>query len=377
MTVATRGAYPRMARPGRSDLTAKPTGLGWVIASEGLTSVLGFLALMTLARRLGPDRFSDVEFATAVTVWLLVLVRGGFDVIVTREAARKVGLVAPLTDLLLGLRLVSAVVAFALAVAIGWVVGPPRETLVVLAGLVLFGSAGAADLWPRALGRLGWIAVGPVVRALAYYLLILELIRDSNDATRAVICVVIAEGLASLATWWVHRTRIGPVIPRWRGRASRVLAVRGVQAGLIRFGRVTLFGLDLLAMGGWRGEDVGEYAAARRVVFALVGLGMVLPATLGPSIARAWMDGSRDASARVSWIAGALWTWTLPATIGLAMTADRTMPILFGPDYADGGCWLVIVTARLPWLLASSLAQTALVACRREALCLRLVAWQT
>ena len=60
--------------------------------------------IVYLARRLGPSSFARVEYAAAVAAWLLVVVRGGVDVIVYREAARRPRLIRPLTDLLIGLR---------------------------------------------------------------------------------------------------------------------------------------------------------------------------------------------------------------------------------------------------------------------------------
>jgi hypothetical protein len=46
--------------------------------------------------------------------------------------------------------------------------------------------------------------------------------------------------------------------------------------------------------------------------------------------------------------------------------ADWGMPFLFGRAYRQGGPWLALVAARLPWLLTTSFIQAALVSCRRE-----------
>jgi O-antigen/teichoic acid export membrane protein len=62
----------------------------------------------------------------------------------------------------------------------------------------------------------------------------------------------------------------------------------------------------------------------------------------------------------------ALWALSLPASVGQALTADRWMPLLFGESYRQGGPWLALVAARLPWLLTASFDQAALVSCRRE-----------
>ncbi len=64
----------------------RPAGLSWMFASELISGALGFLVMVHLARRLGPSSFARLEYAAAVAAWLLVVVRGGVDVIATREA---------------------------------------------------------------------------------------------------------------------------------------------------------------------------------------------------------------------------------------------------------------------------------------------------
>jgi O-antigen/teichoic acid export membrane protein len=139
-----------------------------------------------------------------------------------------------------------------------------------------------------------------------------------------------------------------------------VLARRGLIAGLIRFGRVSLYGADLLALGWWVGPELGSYAAARRIVFGLVALGLVVPASVAPLIARGWAEGTHSARGLIAEALGRVWMFSLPAAVGLALTSDRWMPLLFGASYREGGPWL-------PWLLTASFAQAALISCRREA----------
>src|SRR5260370_21478936 len=62
-----------------------------------------------------------------------------------------------------------------------------------------------------------------------------------------------------------------------------------------------------------------------------------------------------------------------PASVGLALRANRWMPLLFGSVYRAGGPLLAVIALRLPWLLSVTFAQTALVSCRRENDALRLV----
>ena len=72
---------------------------------------------------LGPTAFSHVEYAAAVTAWSLVVVRGGLEVIVYREAARRPRLIHSLTEILIGLRLACAVVGYAIVLLIASAIG--------------------------------------------------------------------------------------------------------------------------------------------------------------------------------------------------------------------------------------------------------------
>jgi O-antigen/teichoic acid export membrane protein len=345
----------------------RPFGLSWMLASELFAAGVGFAVMVHLARRLGPSSFARVEYAAAVAAWLLVVVRGGVDVIATREAARRPRLVRPLTDVLVGLRCVAALVGYALVLIVAALVGPTRGAVVAVAGLMLFPSAFVTDVGLRASGRLWWLALSQAVRAVGYALVVLVLVWGPADASRAAWCLVAAEALGALVPLAIHTREHGFPRPRLRRRVALVLTRRGLIAGMIRFGRVSLYGADLLALGWWAGPELGTYAAARRLVFGLVALGLVVPASVAPLIARGWAAGTQSARGLITDALGRLWVLSLPAAVGLALTADRWMPLLFGAGYQQGGPWLALVAARLPWLLTASFDQAALVSCRREA----------
>jgi len=139
---------------------------------------------------------------------------------------------------------------------------------------------------------------------------------------------------------------------------------------------VSLYAADVLALGWWAGDEFGAYAGARRLVFALIGLGLAVPSALAPMVARAWAEGQPEASRRVAMILCGLWSASLPAAVGLTLTAGRWMPAVFGAAYLGGGPLLALVAARLPWVLAAGASQAALVACRRERAALRVILWQ-
>lgn len=373
-SLATR---PCPVRPTRIDAgRARPSGVRRLMAAEALAGLFGFAATVHLARGLGPAAFARFEFAAAATGWLLVVVRGGIDVVVYREAARRPRLVGRFTDLLIGLRL-----AFAAAgcVAIGLLaplLGPARGAVLAVSGLALLPAAWAADVAPRASGRFAWVALVQAARVVAYASLVHSLITGSGHATRAAWCAVAAEAIAAGMFSARHAAAWGWPRPRYRRRAWSVLARRGLVAGLGRLGRVGLYAADVLLLGLLAAPDLGPYVAARRVAFGVAALGLVVPATVGPVLARAWASGAGPAGRALETAARGLVAIALPAAAGLMLVADRLMPALVGSTYRDAGPALVANAARLAPLLVGNLHHAALVAFRRESASLALIAAQ-
>ena len=350
-----------------------PRGLGWLLIAETTSAGLGFAALVILARRLGPGPLARVEFASAVAAVMLVVVRGGIESIAIREAARRPRLIARWTGILLGVKLVLAVVSF-MAVLIVAVVAREQRATIAAAGLVLFPSALLADLGPRASGRLGVVALAQIVKASSLAMAAWILVKGPDHATLAAACATVAEAGAVAVLAVAHVRRFG--WPRWfpSHRVATILIRRGIVASVSRLGRVFLFAADVLALGTFAVTiPAGPYLAARRVAFALAALGLVVPSALAPTIARAWVSGQAAAREAVGNATARVLAMALPASVGLALTADGWIATLFGDAYRDGGLALAVLAARLPLLLIAATDQAALIAVRREATALRLV----
>ncbi len=374
MSLATTRArrFTRHLRLERGSRSPESGGLLWVVGSEATAGAVGFFVLVHQARSLGPSSFAALEYAGAVMAWMLVLVRGGMDVIVYREAARRPRLVGRLTQLLIGLRLVAASVGYLLIMAVAATAGAERAGALLVAGLSLFASAWVADVGLRASCRVKELAASQALRAFGTAGAVYLCVRGPSDLMKAALCLVVGEVLGAVVPCWRHCREHGWTMPGLRKRAALVIAKRGAVTGLTRFVRVTLYGLDLLALGWWAGSEFGPYAASRRLVFAMVAIGLVVPAVLGPRIARAWCEGVGPTRKLIGDSLAMTWAIGLPAAIGLGLTAERWMPLLFGEAYRQGGPWLALLASRLPWLLTATFAQAALIACRREDWSLRL-----
>jgi O-antigen/teichoic acid export membrane protein len=337
-----------------------------------VSGLLGFYVAVHLARHLGSAGFGHLEFGAAVVAWILVLVRSGVEQIVFREAARRPRLIGPLTDALIGLKGIAAAAGFAMVLTLSPWLGRDRAHVLILTGVLLFPAALIADVGPRALGQLTIVAISQLVRGLFLVVWVVALVKSSSALPFAALGASAAELAGGMIYLFWHSARYGLPRPRVRPKVWRVLAHRGLIASITRFARVWLYGADVIVLGCLAVPEYGSYAAARRIVFALVALGLVVPTAFGSAIARAWASGAEPARRAIARCTTLLIGGSVPAAIGLILTARFLMPRLFGSEYARGSIWLELIAGRLPLLLLFTLGQTALVACRRENAALRL-----
>ncbi|HEY2159631.1 MAG TPA: methyltransferase domain-containing protein, partial [Isosphaeraceae bacterium] len=172
-------------------------GLAACLGAEVVAGACGFGSTVHLARRLGPGGFTSLEVALAIAAWLLVLVRGGLDQIIVREASRRPRLVGRLTGLLLALRLAWAAAAMVLLWPIARL-GGVEPWIVAASGLVLLTSALVADVGPRARNELPLLAVAQVVRAVGSVGFVMLMVNEPANIVRAAAAPGVAEGIVAL-----------------------------------------------------------------------------------------------------------------------------------------------------------------------------------
>lgn len=346
---------------------------GVLVAAEIFSATIGFAVLIRSARLLGPEAFSSVEYAAAVAGVVLVAVRGGVETIVHREAARRPRLIAPLSEALILVKITLAALGLLVIAALGFAGGRPAITLV--GGCLLIPAALCLDVGPRALGQFGVLAAVQAARAIGIGCAALLLVRGPENALGAASCAVIAESVAAVAFAAIHIRLHGMPRPRIRLHAAWCLAERGAVASLCRLGRVFLYAADVLVLCTLATvSDAGTYAAGRRVVFAIIGIAVVVPAALGPIVAAAWKEsGPAAARALIERSTSRLLGPAVAVAFGLILTAEGWMPFLFGSIYRDGSASLRVIAARLPLLLLAATVGTTLIAVRRERESLRIV----
>lgn len=306
------------------------------IASGEVTArLVAFAATALLTRRLGPEGFGIVGFATAIAGYLTLAVNSGLNEVGGREVARDPGSARTVYAGVLTIRLAIAAAAL-LVLGVVSVLLPlePRVRLVVFLSGLSFVSLAADPSWVyRGLERpVG--AAAQVLAQLLYVAGVATLVHDPSDVTRVPVAQFGGEIVAALVFGL-------PLLGwRWPGTAwalgRRLLASAGFLTAS-RVLRTLILTFDVVFLGFTvAAADVGLYTAAYRFCFLLMAIGGAVNAGYLPSFTRAAAEGPaavRDLlsdALRTSLLIGA------PLVAGSIAIAGPLLGLLFGRAFESG-----------------------------------------
>lgn len=124
-----------------SSTVSRPHGLARnvfnLLMGQVSTTILTIILSAVVARTLGPSDFGVLYLVTAAATFTYVFVDWGHGAYVIREVARHPERTGELMGTVLVIRVVTALCLMAPAVFIGWLLGYPVRTLLMIAGIIV------------------------------------------------------------------------------------------------------------------------------------------------------------------------------------------------------------------------------------------------
>lgn len=360
------------ARTGTDPTTARRVARNFAALSmaEVVCRATSVMVTLYLAAVLEPSGYGRIEFAFQLVVWLVLLVRDGLEMIVTREIARHPRLVRVLVNQVLAFRLLMASGLFAL-LSVLCVVGvsePAERSVLWFYGLLLLTTALGMDYVFRARERMGLVAISLVARTMVYALAVAVCVVSPAGLTIVPICLVAGEACGIALVWTCYVREHGWPRPRLSRRFVGVCLTRGRSIYTIQLCQTVLSSIDLMVVGvlsQW--ADVGRYGAPHRIMMALLTFGLIFQQAVFPSLARSWRDSLETSRRTLDTLIRVLVLGLLPIAAGVSALAPSLVALLLPASYGEAGLLLALGIWRAPLLTLAYLLQTKLVALNREA----------
>ena len=312
---------------------------------EAIARGLAFLAMLIVARRLGPSMYGVIGVASGIMLYLNQVADGGVELSGVPAVARRREGLDDLVSSALTVRVVVALLLAAIVIVVGVTVFPQPDgaILALYAVGLVFVAVGARWVYVG-LQRTTWVAGARIAGELTALVIILASVRDVGDVALVPIAVVTGAGVAAaLMLIGLSRINVHARVSRDRGK-SRELFERGPHlVGFTLLGLV-LFNADLIYLRFVSGQAAaGYYNAAYTFIAFAANLSIVWSQSVMPALARYdATDPQRNVVYETSMLLA--YAVALPVAVGGMLTARPLIDLVFGSQY------LAAVQA-LVWLL--------------------------
>ncbi len=303
------------------------------IAARGIA----FFGIAFLARKLGPEGFGIIGFATAVYSYLALAVTAGFNDIGAREVASRPNKAADTAINVIFVRFALALIIF---VAVGLVVLflEKRQTavlVVLLMSLSLFSLAIDTSWVYKGLERNHRVGIALVLGQALYIGTLLLFVKDGGDVLVVPLAQFFGEMSAALLLLIPLLIPFGGISLNLR-EGWRILRSSGFLT-VTRLLRTVIYSFDVVLIGFWLGErEVGLYTAPYRICFLFVAIAAAIYISYLPSITRAFADGISQAQSVAERSINLAATIAAPMVVGGMILAAPLLNFIFGAEYVEG-----------------------------------------
>ena len=349
------GASPSPARE-TGGLGRVVRGFGALAASSLVSQLVGFAALVYVARRTGATNLGAYTFALLLATYFNLFASLGIDYLATRDLAQgrdSVGSIVGETLVLQGvlsLPLYFGLIALAPLLSTNHEV----ERLIPIVGLILVTTTFTLDWALIALKKSGsvalWRLIGQVVYASLVPLLVIE---GRSGIFHYAWLNILGLGVTAMGLMWVF-VRLTAIRPHVS--TSRMLWLRLRRSLPFAYSLLMIqiyAGIGSLMLGYlYSTHAVGIYAVASKLPLALIGFANLWLNVLFPHTAQRLLADARGFAHDLGRIMTATIVIAAAATVGAFLCAGTLMATLFGASFQ---------AAAVPFALLSGAAALVLV----------------
>jgi len=324
--------------------------------------------MLVVARLLGPSALGQLAIAQAVVAYAGVVGDGGLTILtqrmMVREPTREARLVATATSIQLSLAPLLAAAVFG-ASAVLPIDKAARNLVIVLSPLIVMQALNLFYVM-QARAQIGQFAIvrtlGQAVTAILGMTLVIVL-RSNTWAAVSIWTGALFADLLCFGALRANGFRLGR--PDWA--VAKHLLRSGWAYLAIAVLSWVLQSFDILVIGATRSsQDVGQYAAAYRIVLVAVGLAAVIHTVVFPELIRRYRD---DPPAFARFLTALI---RQSARVGYAMAAFVAVAgaqiayTLYGSEFRRSGLILSLLFLSVPLSYCASLMGQGLLAAGRE-----------
>ena len=351
---------------------AKNTGVLGI--SQVITSILGFVVLIYIARYLGEVGFGKYSFAISFTALFIIFADLGISNLIIRELARNKELTNEYLTNVSVIKLLLSFLAFGfIAVTINLMDYPQDTTYAVyLFGvyMILTSFALAFKSIFQAYEKMEYTAVVMIIEKIILIPLVLFVLTSGYGLIELAYVYVFAGIVAVTLSFSIVLIKIAKPKPTINLSLWKTLIIGSIPFGLNALFGVLFFQIDTVMLSIFKDDAaVGIYNAAYVPLLALTGIisGMVVSA-LYPVMSRYFISSKDSLETFTVLPSKYMAIIGFPIGIGCFVLADRFIALFYLDQYSASIIAFQILALFIPIRLVSSITGTLLTSINRQSL---------
>lgn len=350
-----------------------------LIFSGIITQLIDFIAVVYLARILGPADFGKINFAVAIIAYFTLLVNFGLPLLGAREIARNKEKINEYTGNILMLRLCLAILSLGLLLLMSVFLDKPPDIkyLLLLYGLGLLPSVLILDWVFQGVEKMEYIGFGRILAAAVYAGLVLMFIK-SPEQLLLIPCFQVAGSLFASILFisaFVRnfgRPELKLNLISWQSLMRQALPL-GISIIMIQ----VIYNIDTVMLGFMRSEaEIGYYNASYKIILLLIMTGAVYFDAIFP-ITSIYYKTSLDSLKKLqSYTARLMVTLAFPLAAGGTILAKPLMNLFYGVKYEEGITAFQILIWAAALIYINMIYARGMWACNRQDAYLKIVSIQ-
>jgi len=303
--------------------------------SDAAGRILGFIAIVYVARLLAAEGFGLVSYGMAFLTYALLLGNPGLTTIGAREIAKD-HTNQRVSEEILGLRLSLACLIFILFIVGLFVIpGQPATKKVILVFLLsLFPFALLLEFVFQGREEMGYIGASRVIQYGIYVMLLFILVKGRHDILMIPLSFFIGYSAAVVFLIVIFLKTYRSIKLRFSWNAWRNLLIISIPVGLATIFNQLFLNLPPLVLGIVHTKtEVGYFSAGFKVVTMLLIIERVFHYVFFPIIAKQYVTTPERLSKSFTFLTRLLFAITIPLAFGGIVLATPIIYFIFGADY--------------------------------------------
>ena len=324
---------------------AKNTGV--IIIGDIIFKLISLLVTIYLARYLGIVGFGKYNFVFAYLAFFNIITDLGLQQILVREMAREPSSAPKLIGNAYIIRIILTVFAIALAIVVITLMSYPIDTTLyvyIAAFTLLFISF--SDFYAT-IFQANLVMEYRVISKLAFKFisagLVLYLIFTGGTLTEIILVMVFSEMIKALLHYYFSRKFVKPVFTIDFGLWKRLLK-ESFPLAFTSVIWIIYFRIDVVMLSMMKGDvAVGLYSAAYRLSEPLSLIPAALVISLFPIMSTSFKESKGNLVKVYRFGLKYILIIMLPIAVGVAFIADRTILLIYEPEFASSAIALRIL----------------------------------